>query len=946
MSSLLLKEIEASDPDDQTILELFTSCREHVIRVSATHFLPHQIAVTTKNGFIELVNTASGEFRLFLTFLDRIPLDASLRCFSLVPSLYAASTTRHQHHLLFSLAYSNELLLGNVETSAVRTLATCVSRPSVVECDGDYIVCGEGNGQLSVWRGSAEERERVRGSGAGNISLPPLLWQQKLFDDSVVCIGLHRDQLVCCSADYRCVVASVEGGTVRATLSSLDIDRGVAAFALTTPPLMAGHKVLAVCLTSRISVFAVQPSDGGEAGKAAAAGPLSVLSSPSGRSEHWSYRGGCRLSEGEELTCASCLGAYMAAGTRSGLVLLYACDAAAQQVKELVRFNVGYGVKGMQLFADDTLLVVTSAGDVWRWPLADLLSTVKQNAGGSVRDARSSENDVTEAEGEEEEPVPSVDAPPQPSAAPGLKTAAHPAQLSTTLCEVSHTHEGEAEDRNLSLQESSSITQETPYEKKTDTEAGSAAASVEDNTAVTPSRDRNNEAEGDSLTSVHLSSLHRDDDTADLNVSADDDDDDVHGERHDEDSLGTDGQPTEPTTALCLDAAPLGPALARQNSEVAEGRGAVNPHSQDRPPAVLYDPETVADTDGTTTDSMQHEAAMGSVEVSHCDSAGGVSPPSSADTTAHIEATAHGVSEQTSPLPKLPSLSKQEKYSNAYVGAHGASSDDIKGPTTNSSVEKDRVAEESMRESTPAPPKSIKSPKTRASEEAREMAQLEAEFDQAVARMLGPKTSIEGLRRGRRMDPRKVAGILHNLAKQHAGASAAHSTTSALAGLNSTKLLEEKRAAIAAAAFDFDAYRQAHRLEVDALQYQHPVKALTYTLQDRVFGGVEAVARLRGAEDNDGDASAPRKVPSSSLSQDELRDVTYGRVKRVIDAEIVEERRRGGPELRHHRCEDLLFPSPAAASTVLFKEDALLPSTAWEEVLLLPMPLPPASSVF
>ncbi|KPI86471.1 suppressive immunomodulating factor putative (TSIF) [Leptomonas seymouri] len=948
MSSLLLKEIGASNPDDQAVLELFASCREHVIHVSATCLLPDQIAVTTKNGFVELINTASGEFRLFLTYLDRIPLDASLRCFSLVPSLYAAST-KHHHHLLFSLSYSNELLLGNVETGAVRTLATCVSRPSVVECDGDYIACGEGNGQLSVWRGSAEERDRVRLRGAGNVSLPPLLWQQKFFDDTVVCIGLHRDQLVCCSADYRCVVASVEDGAVRASLSSLDLDRGVAAFALTRPPLGAGQKVLAVCLASRISVFAMNSLDEGGARKTAAAEPLSLPPPSSGRSERWSYRGGCGISEGEEITCASCLGMYMAAGTRSGLVLLYACDAAAQQVKELVRFNVGYGVTGSQLFADDTLLVVTSAGDVWRWPLADLLSTARLNVDGSVKEAQNSKNDVDD----DEEPAPKAETPPQPSAAPGVKAAAHLAQLNTTPYEVSYTHEGEVEDRNLSMQDVCSVAHSSQGEESADMEAGNATAPTADSGAATHFCDRS-DAGRRGVTSVHLSSLQGGGDTTDLNASAEGDED-AHGEFHAEDSLGTDGQPTEPTTVLCLSAPPLGPALARQNSEATEARGTDKPLSQDRAQAVLYDPETAADISsaskgGATASSPQLEAVTDLVEVSRCDSVSGVSPPSSSDTTVHLEVIESDVRERTNSAAKWTSFNEREDNESASTHVHRANGDVISGPTRNAPAKKGGGTREGARTKASSSPKGAKGIEGRTTREAQEMAKLEAEFDQAVQRMLGPKASIEGLRRGRRMDPRKVAGVLQNLVNQHAataaGDSSANSGASALAGLNSTKLLEEKRAAVTAAAFDFDTYRQAHRLEVDALLYQHPVKTSTYTLQDRVFSGVEAVARIHNAEGSEDNAPELRRLTAPPSSQDELRDATYGRVKRVVDPEILEERRCGGPELRHHRCDDLLFPSPAAESTVLFKEDVLPPSPAWEEVLLLPLPLPPASSVF
>lgn len=923
MASLVLREIGANKAEYRNVLELFTSFREHVIHVSATPLLPDQIAVTTKNGFVELISTTSGEFRLFLTYLDRIPLDASLRCFSLVPSLYAASL-HHHHHLLYSLSYSNELLLADVESGVVQTLATCASRPSVVACDGDYVICGEGNGWVAVWRGSAEERDRVYARGAGGASLPPLLWQRALFEDAIVCAAVHRDQLVCCSADFGCVVVSVEDGQVRASLSA-EPDRVIAAFALTRPSLAAGHGVLAVCQASRISVFAMLPSPRVDAAEAVAQPSASPL--PAQQVERWTYRGGSVLEGAEEVACASCLGAHMAVGTRSGLVLLYACDATAPEVKELVRFNVGYGVKGTQLFADDTLLVVTSAGDVWRWPLCDLLSSTEQRA--------------SQVEEEGEEPVPAMGSPPVPAAAPGIQAAA---QGGTTPSgdgggaspaiphEVSYTHEGDAEDRNLSMQDSSAVNAlSTPREGDVEEFADDAAAAAT-GTAASAS---DGEPDRETLTRVRLPLLHRPDDT-DLTVS-DDEDADAAIDK----SLDTRSQPMEPPTTRGLSA--LSPASVPAEKRGIDAVAADKPAPLTKAPALLYDPERAVEGPdvGAKRTAESEAAATGSAETSHCESVGGVSPPSSADTTARIEFSLQGASSRR----RTPSkASGRGRYDFGGVDAPRAANADCP-PRKDSCVSEEGSAKFSAQGARAAASPAPKG--TAAAKEAQEMARLEGEFDEAMARVLGPTVSIEGLRRGRRMDPRKVASVLRNFANQQANdASLAEGASPALAGLNSTKLLEEKRASVGAAAFDFEAYRQAHRLEVEAMQYQHPIKALTYALQDRVFDGVDAVARIQSVSGAAADIAEVRSGAALPPVQDELRDVMHGCVRHRVDPAIAEERRRGGPDVAQHRCEDLLFPPRTAASAVLFHEDPLLPGTAWEEVLLLPLPLPPASSVF
>lgn len=194
--SWVFKEITPEEHDAEQ-LNRFSVCREHVVRVALSALLPDIIGVTVENGFVELINLRSGKFRLFLTYLEdgAFPLEASLRCFSLVPCLQAASelgiaerikrrkglsesTMRNlslissslskpisssssfglahtrggvETFFLYSIAYSNQILIAEVNSGAVLVLGECESRPSVLTADGDYIMCGEGNGKVSVW---------------------------------------------------------------------------------------------------------------------------------------------------------------------------------------------------------------------------------------------------------------------------------------------------------------------------------------------------------------------------------------------------------------------------------------------------------------------------------------------------------------------------------------------------------------------------------------------------------------------------------------------------------------------------------------------------------------------------------------------------------------------------------------------------------------------------
>lgn len=946
MTSLTLREIGVTNNvgDDHDVLELFAACRESVVQVAVSHLLPDHVAVTTRNGFVELIDTATGEFRLFLTYLDRIPLDASLRCFSLVPSLYAASQQHHhrphQHNLLYSLSYSNELLLGNVETGAVRVFATCESRPSVVECDGDYIICGEGTGQVTVWRTSVEEEWDARyasSSGASTFLLPPL-WKACLFDSTVVCANLYRDQLVCCSADYRCVVTCVEDGVVRAILP-LDLDQAVGVFALTMPSTASLlHKSLVVCLTSRVSVFTSRPTR-----DTAGSAQLSPSSVPTAEHlECWTRQGDCVVGR-EEVACASCLGGYLAAGTISGLVLLYSCDAAESLVKELVRFNVGYGVTGMQLFPNDTLLVVTSVGDVWRWPLCDLLCDA--NASG----AEGEKDETTEAE-----PTAAAHQPPLPFAAPRVPAAPSPQgkalhtepRVPTTPHEVSYTQEGDTEDRSFSAHNTSTLAH-TPQREREGT------AKVEELvTAVCVGADvslvgARSDAEEQGTPSVHLSTASAS--LRALSASSEDDGDEDHLDERGNDNTDMDARRAEPATVSCLPPPPpLASPAVSDKSEEKRGVGGVARCATESQRRTLYDPEHSTEEVEVMDVDVPSSAAGNSADLSHNGLRIVVSPPSTANTTTHHDAA---LENSGGDVPEVAARGSAAGAAAVAAKEGTISAKHMQSFQSNHGDLRDTV---SVTQGTVHTSPGIASRQGTGMKAA--VDDLELEFAHAMKRLLGPSVGVEGLRKDRRMNPRKVAGVLANLTNQQAAAASgkglsheAPSQPRALEGPNSTKLLEEKRATLEAAAFDFDAYRHAHRLEVDALQYHHPVRAPTYTLQDRVFDAVEPTGRLCDKEAGRATGAAGNAaVTLPAAPEDELRDVTYGKVKWTLDPHIAEERRRGGPEMAQHHCDDLILSTPYPAKTaVLFAEEAaLMPSTVWEEVLLLPLPLPPAPSVF
>jgi len=814
MSVFFLKEIGISDNADEAALELFASCQEQVVSVSATPLMPDYIAVTVRNGFIELIHTVSGNFRLFLTHLDHIPLDASLRCFSLVPNFYPTALDGPRYYLLFSLAYSNELLLANVDTGRTLTLATCSTRPSTVHCDGDYIACGEGDGCVTVWQTSGEDSpeywaERGR---------PPVVWKSTLLNDTVSCLHIYRDTLFCCSVNFHCILVSIEHGHVLSRLS-VDFEPVVGAFPLTYPRLP--RLVLAVCLRSRISIFGrdvvggtTMEDDRSRAGAAVPSGEVV----PHQRSQ-WLHTGGAALDA--DVECASCLGPYLATGTSSGVVVLYHCDAALTLVGEVIRFDVGYSVKGIQLFDDDSLVVVTSVGDVWRWPLQDLLQTAEEGKGAGSDDVAV-------------DPLPSAAPTPQPALVMGNE-----APLDVPPNDFSYTQEGEVEDRCLSHHEVVVVA----YPPTEDSHTVSSVV-TEDRTLFSTSLP----LDGHPVTEIEVLSSEDEAPVSpmterDVESVAPMDQDDGGQYPEESEASGPDQPPchTEdsamgeaPATMLFVAAvASLQPGGFSSVKEVLESKGkersSARGESESQWAHLRASPvECLRDGDDTSSEMRSLTTSPASTPVRSAPEGCGMSPPGSAP---------------------MSVCSAKSRSSKVLTGEENGTDKDEReatadaGETERGTPCRHRTqgrSEESTKESTA-------------------MDALEVEFTTTMKRMLGASLPVEGLRSGRRMDPRKVVGILQNKRNQQRGNSSTTPEKPLLVEHNSTELLKEQQCALREVAFDFDAYRDSHRLEVDALLYRHPIHSPTYTLEDRVFdevpprieNGTTAHLLLEGQEESD-----------------------------------------------------------------------------------------------
>ncbi|RNF26821.1 putative suppressive immunomodulating factor [Trypanosoma conorhini] len=819
MSSVVtLRELDTLEREDQPLLERFERCRHDVVRVSASSILHDCIAVTTKGGFVELINIDTGAFRLFLSHLGETPLESLLRCFSLVPALYAA---HGRHHLLYSLAYSNELLLADMEQGTVEVLARFHSRPSVVFCDGDYMVCGEGCGQVALWRAPCDA------AGA------TLLWRRPVFSDTVLRLSVQRDYVFCSSADYYFYVLALESGEI---VAALPHEPAPAVALQPAAASQVSYALTVLFLPEVLSVYSPPPL-------VVEASTAATLAKPA-----WSCTAVLRLDV--RISCASCCAELMALGTASGVVILLEMEAASGEVVERVRFDVGFSVVGIQLFTNGELVVVTSAGDVWKWAVHDLLPR---------------EGDGVAEEEEEEE---------------------------------------EAEAENLFVPQPH---MQPPDPRRTPASVGRVGMSDGEEIVVEMGDEASSTASASLSVSCH--SVRLESGAADVS------------------SQGAAALPVRPNagTGTTIPCGPSSGAGGTDAAWVAQGKAV----QEDNLVAVhAAGPlQSLAATVGVTNDVRDDD--VDSSEGVGGGNAGRGSEHSFQPSSISIVAGTIGAADT------LRSVSLAPPNTCPEVGPHSPSHV-LEPPTTSNAAQAARREEaQPQREDgvivaapasndAPLPSASVSSACSRAL--------------QSVLRRteLGPPAVITGLRAGKRMDPRKARHFVEN---SHADAALP------LPESQSSTVLVNHRQALEEARFDYAEYANAHSFQAEALKYRYPVKLPVHGLHAQVFAAAEPRLQDRpneNVENAEGD-DKPRKQRQQQAIIDDLMNATFQNFTRRKDKALEEERRRGGPDIRQHLCDSLLFGPADPSGTVLFQETRVQPAVP--NMLFLPMPLPPTPSV-
>ena len=325
--SYQLVEIDQS-PSFKPLLANYEANRDKIALTASCSSLPDVVATATTNGFVQVASLSGTSFRLFLVHLEETPLEAPLRLLHVARVGASASEVTH---ILFALAHDNGLCVGNVNSGEVQRLHSFVSRPSAIFCDGDHTLCGDASGELALWRHS--------------FGFDEPLWTRNVLTTGVSALNVCRDIILVGTADFVVNVLSMQGRL------------------LTTLPCEASPIRNAFAFFSHASFRYL--------GVVTAEGVLTVWQPAPNDSNSWTPASVLQL-EFPSVSSVTISNNFIAIGSETGQVALY--DATdANEIRPITCFPLKHAILGATVADDSHFVVVTSGGDVWRWPLKDVL---------------------------------------------------------------------------------------------------------------------------------------------------------------------------------------------------------------------------------------------------------------------------------------------------------------------------------------------------------------------------------------------------------------------------------------------------------------------------------------------------------------------------------------------------------------------------------------------
>lgn len=357
---------------------------------------------TAKRGYLQVAQLATQSFSVFLTHVDDLPMEASIRCLRFamclstptnhsVPSPLSTPGTSDVFPcpVVYSLDFSNQVLVSDLNSGAVRVLDEFPCRPSYIFTDGSIVAVGDGRGRVHAYRGSAVAPHLWVPQREGHVGAPlapsvahGVMWSAAVSLHSVTLIDcVHHAYIIAATSNYNVFVLDASTGVM---LSSLIAESSPLRYVLsaTGPLALGGPTEVSLHFDSGIvSTFqCVQPSGGA----------TWSLTSVSRRAT--AQRCGARIwSPKHDCMIDLC-------GTTAGQVQLFQKGGASSAATDMMsQVDVNDGVVSIHVVPrpEDPLaitVVCTSGGSLWQWTMAELDLTAEVNV-------------------ELEDPRPAVDAP-------------------------------------------------------------------------------------------------------------------------------------------------------------------------------------------------------------------------------------------------------------------------------------------------------------------------------------------------------------------------------------------------------------------------------------------------------------------------------------------------------------------------------------------------------
>jgi hypothetical protein len=431
-SLMTLREIDKNAPANAHLMERFELGRTSVALVATSVAHPSTVVLATSNGFLQLIDTSTGVFRLFVVQLDAgVFVELPPHCLAVdpTPGLVAAAAQPFggssgslalglgpgsrfapppmEVALVFSPSYSPLVVHASTLTGVCHELVALRARPSALSIDGDFAVAGDSSGEACAWRS---------GSYA-------LLWRTALTAKrttaAVTTILQHRETSFFALSNKTVIVCAVRTGAVIAVLP--EAPASIAAI-VPTPPFA---DAVVVATTSGALVTWAPPlravaGHGGAAGAALVA--TSLAANPAAiAGEQWQTLS--VVASDLKIKCAALQNGFLAVGSADGRVALFdatrigsgaspataAAGRAALQrrqrttLPQLVCMDLDQAIVHCGVGNDNHFTVVTVIGDVWRWPLEQVLParTRRHHRAGEISDGAA--DDDGDAEGDEED---------------------------------------------------------------------------------------------------------------------------------------------------------------------------------------------------------------------------------------------------------------------------------------------------------------------------------------------------------------------------------------------------------------------------------------------------------------------------------------------------------------------------------------------------------------